>query len=497
MRTLRKRSQLSCCPRLDGEFPKILLRATLPPLFVSSSTTIIEPSSIAWRNIKSINLASFLRFSFDPFISFSEFDSMTNTMICPFCGIAGGGEYEMLTHMESFHPEEDQASSSQAAQEQYAECPIEGCGEVLSIAEMDYHVDLHVEEQRQGVGDPSENQTADGTASSRMTTEVGAVSSSSHAGSGSAGDTQRAVIQQWGQLLSMPQPKEKVATGDKRLGKAELGKYAHEQTMPDWLVSLLHKGGEVTSDGVINVLEQLLRQSRSTEYAYLCHPAVQHVSKLKKEGGFCGYRNIQMMVSYINGANAYGRDQFRGRLPTIFEIQEYIENAWDMGINAQGRVETGGIKGTRKYIGTPEAQALFVSLQIPCTAQGFKDAEPGRSEAKLMYAVEQYFKHGMQSPPAKVTCTELPPIYFQHAGHSLTIVGFERQKNGPSNLLVFDPMFRDPPALAQLIGQTFKHRSADESLKPYRRGSKYLRRYREFEILRLDGSQLSPPQSSR
>ncbi|KAJ0271524.1 hypothetical protein COL940_010977 [Colletotrichum noveboracense] len=205
-------------------------------------------------------------------------------MICPFCGIAGGGEYEMLTHMESFHPEEDQASSSQAAQEQYAECPIEGCGEVLSIAEMDYHVDLHVEEQRQGVGDPSENQTADGTASSRMTTEVGAVSSSSHAGSGSAADTQRAVIQQWGQLLSMPQPKEKVATGDKRLG---------------------------------------------------------------------------MMVSYINGANAYGRDQFRGRLPTIFEIQEYIENAWDMGINAQGRVETGGIKGTRKYIGTPEVRLSF------------------------------------------------------------------------------------------------------------------------------------------
>lgn len=70
------------------------------------------------------------------------------------------------------------------------------------------------------------------------------------------------------------------------------------------------------------------------------------------------------------------------------------------------------------------------------------------------------------------------------AGHSLTIVGFERQKHGLANLLVFDPMFRDPPALARLIGQRFKHKSADESLKPYRRGSKYLRRYREFELLR-------------
>lgn len=91
------------------------------------------------------------------------------------------------------------------------------------------------------------------------------------------------------------------------------------------------------------------------------------------------------MISYINGAGANGKDKFGGRLPSIFEIQECIERAWDMGINAQGRIETGGIKGTRKYIGTPEvsqyplpnqvtrtervftsqAQALLVSLSIP------------------------------------------------------------------------------------------------------------------------------------
>ncbi|TDZ14139.1 Ubiquitin carboxyl-terminal hydrolase ZUFSP [Colletotrichum orbiculare MAFF 240422] len=286
---------------------------------------------------------------------------------------------------------------------------------------------------------------------------------------------------------------------EKQLGKAELGKYAHEQHMPHWLVSLLHSGGAVTNDGVISVIEQLLQQSRSTEYAYLCHPAVQHVSKLKKEGGFCGYRNIQMLVSYINGANAYGKNRFHGRLPTIFEIQEQIEIAWDKGINAQGRLETGGIKGTRKYIGTPEAQALFVSHEIPCTAQGFKDQEPGKSEAKMLMAVETYFKQGRYSQPSKVTCTTLPPIYFQHAGHSLTIVGFEKQKNGLLNLLVFDPMFRDPPALARLIGQTFKHKSAvaDDSLKPYRRGPKYLCRYSEFEILRLDVSPPAPSQSNK
>lgn len=71
--------------------------------------------------------------------------------------------------------------------------------------------------------------------------------------------------------------------------------------MPDWLVTMLRKNGQVVSQGrrqnrnphfcrrltvvgVILVLAQLLEQSPSTKYAYLCHPCVQHVSKLKREG---------------------------------------------------------------------------------------------------------------------------------------------------------------------------------------------------------------------
>jgi zinc finger-containing ubiquitin peptidase 1 len=35
-----------------------------------------------------------------------------------------------------------------------------------------------------------------------------------------------------------------------------------------------------------------------------------------------------------------------------------------MGYNSAGRIETGGVRLTRKYIGTPEAQALFMSLGV-------------------------------------------------------------------------------------------------------------------------------------
>ena len=68
-----------------------------------------------------------------------------------------------------------------------------------------------------------------------------------------------------------------------------------------------------------------------------------------------------MLSSYIIGAKSQGCEVFNGKVPTIFDIQEYIEHAWDIGINASGRVETGGIRGTRKYIGTPDVSGALAS----------------------------------------------------------------------------------------------------------------------------------------
>lgn len=106
--------------------------------------------------------------------------------------------------------------------------------------------------------------------------------------------------------------------------------------------------------GIIPVLGQLCEQDPSLSKIYLCHPDVSHVVKMAKEGGFCGYRNIQMLISYIRDARSQGYPGFLGKLPSILQLQDLIEDAWDRGFNANGRIETGGIRGTRKYIGTPE-----------------------------------------------------------------------------------------------------------------------------------------------
>ena len=144
--------------------------------------------------------------------------------------------------------------------------------------------------------------------------------------------------------------------------------------MPEWLHRQLERGARVTfanqigpngeilmvkrvaneTPGVIPVLAQLCQQDISLSKVFLCHESVKHIFKTPKEGGFCGYRNIQMLVSFIQGTSSPGHEHFPTHTPSVLHLQELIEAAWDRGINSTGRVETGGIRGTRKYIGTPE-----------------------------------------------------------------------------------------------------------------------------------------------
>ncbi|PHH64872.1 hypothetical protein CDD81_3729 [Ophiocordyceps australis] len=263
--------------------------------------------------------------------------------------------------------------------------------------------------------------------------------------------------------------------------------------MPTWLVKILATGHQPCTSGVLPVLGQLLEQCHYTKYAYLCHASVQHVSKLRREGGFCGYRNIQMLFSYADSAQISSTHPWEGKFPSIFEIQDLIEHAWDQGYNTQGRIETGGIRGSRKFIGTPEAQALFCSLGIPCSVHAYRDEYPTMAYSLLLQAIEEYFQHGWKGNSSiKIRRTQLAPVYLQHQGHSVTIVGFERQKDEQAHILVFDPWRRDSSWIRKLgrggVMEGPMSRSM-QLLEPYRRGVKYLSRHAEFETLCLTTSQ--------
>lgn len=224
----------------------------------------------------------------------------------------------------------------------YADCPVDGCGEMVLFSELDSHIEMHGEEdgdmelnipisQKSRKGDASDvgKDASFGTKLSDALRNID--DEHDYEVQGNESSTPHVATKAWKDILKMPdislksQPKAPVK-GPRQLGvghsftkypmshdvdsnyeqKAELGPHANEKQMPQWLVKLLQADGQYKTinrinadgqlrrvkycpnqaDGIIPVLAQLLDQDRAVSYAYLCDPAVLHVSKLLREGKY-------------------------------------------------------------------------------------------------------------------------------------------------------------------------------------------------------------------
>ncbi|KAJ6060416.1 hypothetical protein N7444_002270 [Penicillium canescens] len=432
-----------------------------------------------------------------------------STPSCPFCPFTDQDADFVIQHIEFCHPEFEGAGflsdsppvasprlspSVDDDADKYVGCP-HGCGETVASAELSNHLDLHV----------AECMALDDAGVTPAHSNAGASYEDDH--SFEEDDSFDILDSHRGPLRPHDPPNAIGPDGAKRLGRSELGPHAHEKKMPSWLRKMLEKGGrtskqtQITSDGklsrretvenetdnLIPILARLCEQDKSVKRAFFCSPKVRHICKMSREGGFCGYRNIQMLISYLRKSRSYGYEHFPEKGPTILDLQDMIESAWDMGFNSVGRTETGGIKDTRKFIGTPEAQALFMSLGIPSDASSLCEGSDIRACDALYMDVASYFRSAcsLEDEETKIFKTDLPPIYFQHQGHSMTIVGFEIRDNGSANLLVFDPMFKTSPAMERMLGAFVKPNDPTRLLKAYRRGTPYLQKYKIFELLKL------------
>ncbi|XWW96645.1 hypothetical protein V2A60_004622 [Cordyceps javanica] len=183
-------------------------------------------------------------------------------------------------------------------------------------------------------------------------------------------------------------------------------------------------------------------------------------------------------------ATEIGPRVFPEGLPNIFQLQDQIEDAWDNGYNSRGREETGGIKGTRKFIGTQEAQALFSNLNI--NPRRFQDSKERPAFEQVVDDIDSYFQRScpsIEEDGTKVHSTMLPPIYFQRPGHSSVIIGLEKTVQNERHLLIFDPGHRYQDATHSL--QAFSQRRKQDTLEPYRLRFEKLRKYDTFELLYL------------
>jgi len=267
-----------------------------------------------------------------------------------------------------------------------------------------------------------------------------------------------------------------------RLGKRQLGRHAYEKRMPDRVYAVANERDNGTSlRGVIPTLGRLIEEEGKVDLAYLCHADTKHIYRTWAEGDhFCAYRNVQMLLSCPSPAPM--------QTYSVIELQTLIEKAWDMGFNAFGRVETGGIVNTRKHIGTSEAQALFQSLDLPCTGEAFSNDITGKAYINLLDYVEAYFASYRPSntgTDAIVCQTDLPPLFLQRRRHSVTIVGFEEYANGSRSLLVFDPGWCAPKDMIRVLKNDVKVKHPKSILRAYRSGETFLKRYTAFEVLHL------------
>lgn len=286
-----------------------------------------------------------------------------------------------------------------------------------------------------------------------------------------------------------------------------LGPHANEKHMPQWLRKVLESGDQIVTkevlsdDGVktvadlkvvetpniISALVQLSRADVPTSRAIYCSPLVHHVARLRREGSFCGYRNIQMMVSYIRAAQVAGHQHFDQQpLPSIFRLQEMIEEAWKQGFNSSVGEEVGPLKMTRKFIGTSEVEALFLSLSIPVITRPFVSTTSVEAYRSLVDYVFEYFDSETgPSDGDKVVVTSKAPIFLQRPGHSVTIVGVNQDTQGSRKLIVFDPHTQPSKGIRKLALGGPLSTKPHKLLKAHQQGETELAKYPAFEIVQL------------
>ena len=226
-----------------------------------------------------------------------------------------------------------------------------------------------------------------------------------------------------------------------------------------------------SSTGIMNIIPKtrlLLEASRAqgvTRQAFLADPSVMLYQSDKTDRAWgCGYRNLQMMLSYVVNTGVTRLDQpspasgTPTTIPTITELQRQLEYAWQCGFDPPGAEQLRHkVEGTKKWIGTTEAWSVLCSFGIRCSILDFHTPTgPNGTHPAMLAAVYDYFRNPAWSPLSapgslqiadlaqagadqRVVQTAKPPLYMQHQGHSRTIIGIEVQTNGEVNLLVFDP----------------------------------------------------------
>lgn len=146
-------------------------------------------------------------------------------------------------------------------------------------------------------------------------------------------------------------------------------------------------------------------------------------------------------------------------LPSVRYLQTMIEAAWQNGFDRDGASHFKfKLVNSRSWIGTTEICAMMRYYGVKAYCFDVREPSgPNNSHPDIFDFVERYYQgtllgidsnncgSGVGSSSITtddILVTDRPPIYFQHQGHSRTIVGIEKLQTGLRRLLIFDPADR-------------------------------------------------------
>ncbi|XP_042447282.1 zinc finger-containing ubiquitin peptidase 1-like [Zingiber officinale] len=266
-------------------------------------------------------------------------------------------------------------------------------------------------------------------------------------------------------------------------------------------VSLQSKSTLYNVEGDLMSLLKKCLESENGNSVSIISGYIDHYQTIESEdiGWGCGWRNIQMLSSHLLAERSDARDVMFGHsgfVPDIPSLQRWLEIAWKRGFDFYGsNFFNQKIYGSRKWIGATECATILRSFGLKARIVDFdgvnsrKQQNTGNSKCKMdvnqVYGPMDKFLKGPKheagpsssskySEPKihgpevllvwvwkyfncefgsrlgssnSVLVSKKTPLYFQHDGHSRTIVGIQMQKAKSSSarsysLLILDPAHR-------------------------------------------------------
>ncbi|CAM0146342.1 unnamed protein product [Urochloa decumbens] len=247
--------------------------------------------------------------------------------------------------------------------------------------------------------------------------------------------------------------------------------------------------------GVMSLLKSCLESEGGASTSMISGYIDHHQSLSSEDKGWgCGWRNIQMLSSHLLKQRPEAREVLfggSGFVPDIPSLQRWLEIAWDKNFDTIGSNHFhNNVYGAKKWIGTTECATLFRSFGLRARVVDFdstessglqgkngkraagqvqgpmdkfviknnppksssescrEDDESMRGQQVLVDWIWNYFASECSDKftRPRVTVSNKTPLYFQHQGHSRTIVGIQKKKGRGSQdqytLLILDPGHR-------------------------------------------------------